>query len=77
MTVSIMQAAKEQPKTNRVQFHYTAFRDVTGHHNGLLEDINAIEKGIREKLHDTPNAPHLIKPIKGDYIEHTNSRTKI
>lgn len=73
----IIQAAKEQPKTNRIQFHYTAFHDVNGHHHGMIEDIDAIEKGIREKLHDTPNAPHHIKPINGDYIEHVKNRVKI
>lgn len=73
----INQAEKEQPKTNRVQFHYTQYRDADGKLNhGLIEDVNEIEKGIREKLHDTPTAPHLIKPIKGDYIEHTKSKVK-
>ena len=73
----INQAAKEQPKVNRVQFHYTQYRDADGKLNhGLIEDVNEIEKGIREKLHDTPSAPHLIKLIKGDYIEHTKNKVK-
>ncbi|MEO8402578.1 MAG: RAQPRD family integrative conjugative element protein [Gammaproteobacteria bacterium] len=67
----IVSAAREQPRDNRTQFHYTHFRDANGKtQNGLLEDINEIEKGILEKLDHTPSAPHSIQPIKGDFIDH-------
>lgn len=67
----IVAADREQPKHLRMQFHYSHFQDANGqHHNGLMDDINLIESGIREKLEHTPSAPHLIKPISGDYIDH-------
>jgi RAQPRD family integrative conjugative element protein len=67
----IVSASKEQPKTNRIQFHYTSYRDLNGKkHNGLLDDINEIENGIKEKLEKIPSAPHTFQPIKGDYINH-------
>lgn len=73
----IVKAANEQPKTNRIKFHYTKYRDANGHtHNGLIEDINEIEKGIKEKLHQSPSAPRHIQPIKGDYIERTKAWSK-
>lgn len=67
----IIAAAKEQPKNLRIQFHYTAYRDVTNKpHNGLLEDINEIEKGIQEKLNQTVSEPHRFAEIKGDYVSY-------
>lgn len=69
----IVAAAKEQPKSNRIQFHYIAYRDANGKsQNGLLEDINEIEKGIREKLHHTSTEPRIVTAIKGDYINHVS-----
>lgn len=73
----IVAAAKEQPKTNRIKFHYTRYRDMNGIHNGLLDDINAIEMGIKEKLHQLPHSPHFVESIKGDYIERANKKIKI
>jgi len=69
----IVAAAYEQPKTNRIQFHYTSYKDATGKsHNGLLNDVNEIENGIQEKLNHIPEEPHILLPLKGDYIEHHN-----
>ena len=67
----ILAAAREQPKSNRVQFHYSKFVDSSGaFHNGLLEDLDEIEYGIRQKLKTIPDEPNLFKPITGDYLTH-------
>ena len=61
-------AAKHEQLTNlRLQFHYTSYYDSHGKHNGLFEDINAIEQGIKDKLSQTSIEPHRFAPIKGDY----------
>jgi RAQPRD family integrative conjugative element protein len=66
----IVSAAKEQPKDNRFHFHYFSYKDNSGtKHNGLLEDINEIEKGIKERLNTIPSEPHTFKQISGDYID--------
>jgi RAQPRD family integrative conjugative element protein len=65
----IIAAEKEQPKNLRVQFHYTKFKDSEGQiHNGLLEDIEAIRGGIKEKLNETQIEPRVVTPIAGDYV---------
>lgn len=67
----VIAAAQEQPTTNRMQFHYTAFKGNNGkQHQGLLEDINAIEQGIRQKL-SSAIEPRMFQPIQGDYMSHT------
>lgn len=66
----IVAAAKEQPKNNRFHFHYFSYQDSLGtKHNGLLEDINEIEQGIKERLNTIPSEPHIFKQISGDYID--------
>ncbi len=65
----IIAAQNEQPKNNRIQFHYTDYRDSSGKlHNGLLEDVTAIKQGLEEKLNQTSTEPHQFRAIKGDYI---------
>lgn len=66
----ILAAKKEQLPNLRLQFHYTAYYDDGKKHNGLLEDINEIEQGIKEKLSQSSMEPHRFIPIKGDYISH-------
>lgn len=69
----VIAAAKEQPKNLRTQFHYIRYQDAQGcWHNGLLEDIQSIKQGIKEKLHNTPVEPRVITPISGDYLERDN-----
>jgi RAQPRD family integrative conjugative element protein len=66
---AIVAAAKAQPQNTRIQFHYTRYRDNKGKlHNGLLEDIQAIKSGIIQKLNSANIEPHVIAPIKGDYL---------
>jgi RAQPRD family integrative conjugative element protein len=67
----IVAAQNEQPQGNRVKFHYSHYINADGRiQNGLLDDINAIEAGVREKLDKMPESPHEIKPIAGDFIDH-------
>lgn len=62
-------AKKEQDSHARVKFHYTDYRDADGHvHNGLLEDIHAIQQGIQAKLNKPLSTPRYFESIKGDYI---------
>lgn len=71
----IVAAAKEQPKNARIQFHYTRYSDQEGHlHNGLLEDIQAIQAGIKQKLNLPTIEPRIVTPITGDYLDNKNNR---
>jgi RAQPRD family integrative conjugative element protein len=64
----IIAADKEQDKNSRIKFHYKSYRESNGViHNGLLEDINEIKKGIFEKLNQTIGEPRNFQAIKGDY----------
>ena len=71
---TIILAAKEQPKNNRFHFHYFAYQNSDGiKQNGLLEDINEIEQGIKARLNTLPTEPHMFKQLSGDYIDGRNS----
>lgn len=73
----LVSAAREQSSINRVKFHYTKFKSSNGKiSNGVIDDINEIEKGIREKLNHAPHSPHVFKPIKGDYIPSFHTEPK-
>jgi len=64
----ILAAEKAQPKNKRIQFHYTKYKDAQGIvHNGLLEDIQVIKKGINQKLDQVSAEPRQVMAIKGDY----------
>jgi len=72
----VISANKEEEKDARVKFHYTSYRDSNQLlHNGLLEDINEIQKGIQEKLNHTINEPRHFQEIKGDYINLKNVKS--
>jgi RAQPRD family integrative conjugative element protein len=61
-------AEKAQPKNERIQFHYTKYKDSQGKtHNGLLEDIQAIKSGINQKLNQVSVEPRQVIAVKGDY----------
>ncbi len=73
MKALVLAAEKAQPRNQRVTFHYTAWNDNEGHrHNGLLEDINAIQSGIAEKLNGIASEPRTIQPLNGDYLDSRN-----
>jgi RAQPRD family integrative conjugative element protein len=66
----VVSASHEQPNNVRVKFHYTSYRDTNGiFHNGLLEDINEIQNGIKEKLNQKIDDPNHFQAIKGDYLD--------
>lgn len=66
----ILAAEKQQPLNTRISFHYTKFQDVQGQwHDGLLEDIQSIESGIKEQLSSVSVEPRTITPLKGDYLD--------
>lgn len=72
MIPSIIAAEKLQPRNQRVMFHYSAWRDPAGRvHNGLLEDVQSIKKGIEEKLNTVSVEPRVVQPIRGDYLGQT------
>jgi RAQPRD family integrative conjugative element protein len=66
----IRAASQQQPKNQRITFHYTAWTDAKGiKRAGLLEDIQAIQTGIEEKLNHIAIEPRTVIPIQGDYLE--------
>jgi RAQPRD family integrative conjugative element protein len=70
MVPTILAAKQAQPQNLRVQFHYTAWRDNKGQfHPGLLEEVQAIQQGIREKLEDTPAEPRAVPALVEDYLD--------
>ncbi len=65
----VVSANQEQERGARIKFRYTSYRDANGvSHNGLLEDINAIEKGIQKKLNHAISEPRHFQAINGDYL---------
>lgn len=65
----VIAAAREQPRLNRIQFHYAAYKDAEGKsHPGLLEDLKTIENGIQEKLNHLAIEPRTVAALQGDYI---------
>lgn len=68
----ILKAQHAAPPNQRITFHYTQYRDASGKkHHGLLEDVHAIQDGIRAKLNATSIEPRNIKPLQGDYLDTT------
>jgi hypothetical protein len=69
----VVSASKEQERNARIKFHYTAYLDSNGKsHNGLLEDINELREGIKEKLTQPISEPRNFQSIKGDYLDMKN-----
>ncbi len=54
----VMQAKKQEPTNERVQFHY----------DELIADLNKVESGIQAKFEETPVEPRVLAPISGDYL---------
>ena len=70
MKPTLLAAQREQSKTARIQFHYTAYQDVHGQwHPGVWEDLQSIRSGIKEKLENSPVEVRTIEPIQGDYMD--------
>ena len=56
--VYIQKAQAQEPKNERVVFHY----------DWVLSDINQIQGGIDEKFNKPRIQPRVVKPLKGDYL---------
>jgi RAQPRD family integrative conjugative element protein len=70
MKPTVLAAQREQSKTARIQFHYTAYRDVHGQwHPGVWEDLQSIRSGIEEKLEHSPAEGRTPEPVQGDYMD--------
>ncbi len=54
----MMQAKKQEPTNERIQFHY----------DELIADLNKIESGIQAKFKATSMEPRVLAPITGDYL---------
>jgi RAQPRD family integrative conjugative element protein len=54
----VMQAKKQEPTNERVQFHY----------DEVILDLNKVESGIQAKFEETPVEPRVLAPISGDYL---------
>ena len=69
MKPTLLAAQREQSKTARMQFHYTAYHDITGqYHPGVWDDLQTIRAGIEEKLEKSPAEVRTIEPVQGDYM---------
>lgn len=74
MQSTLRAAQQAQSPADRVQFHYTAYRDAEGQkHHGILEDLQLIRAGIEEKLSGNDLQPRMIEPIEGDYLANGQS----
>ncbi len=74
----IIAANKEQEPKARIKFHYTFYRDFNGiTHNGLLEDIHEIKKGIQEKLNQKIGEPRNFQAIKGDFLDSNKVKSDV
>ena len=68
MQFTVLAAEKEQSKTARIQFHYSAYRDAAGQrHNGVKEDLQLIRAGIAAQLEHSEIEPRGVPPLSGDY----------
>jgi RAQPRD family integrative conjugative element protein len=78
LIIAANQEQEKYEKYTRTKFHYLSYRDVSGvRHNGLLEDVNAIKKGIQAKLNQTVSEPRHFQKINGDYINFKNKPSSI
>jgi len=72
----IIAAEKQQPQNTRIEFHYTKYQDSQGQwHNGLLEDVKAIQTGIKEQLNSVSVEPRTVMPLKGDYLDDADPKS--
>ena len=65
----IDEAAKEQDKTARVQFHFKHWVDANGaKHAGLRDDIVLIRAALVNQINQSNLTPREITPMNGDYV---------
>ncbi len=65
----ISQAKAEQEANPRIKIHFDSWVDAEGHkHNGLREDIEAIQNSLIQAIDQRSTDPRVYKPIKGDFV---------
>lgn len=65
----ISRAKNEQPVNPRIKIHFERFIGADGKiHNGLREDIDAIQKALIQVVNQESIEPRNFAPISDDYI---------
>lgn len=65
----IEQAAKEQDKAARVQFHFNSWVDANGvKHDGLKDNLLEIRAALVNQINQSNLTPKQIAPMNGDYV---------
>ncbi len=65
----INQAQEQQSENPRVKVHFDSWIGPDGtHHNGLRQDINAIQAALINAINKQSIEPRIYKPIKDDFI---------
>lgn len=65
----IEQAAKEQEKNARIQFHFDNWIDANGvKHDGLRENLFEIRAALINQINQSNLTPKIVAPINGDYL---------
>jgi len=67
-------AESQQPANPRTKVHFNRFKDSNGHwHNGLRQDIDAIQKALEEIVNKESIEPRVYQPINDDFINGQNA----
>lgn len=65
----ITQAEDAAPKNARITLHFESWKDQYGKaHNGVRNDIDAIQSALIQALNNTAIEPRPIQPLKADFI---------
>lgn len=65
----ITQAAREQDANARVRIHFDSWTDANGvKHNGLRQDIDAIQQALIHSINRQAVSPRVFTPIKNDFV---------
>lgn len=66
---TITQAENAAPSNAPITLHFERWKDRYGHfHNGVRNDIDAIQAALIQALNRTPVEPRSIQPLKADFV---------
>lgn len=66
----INEAENAQEKNPRIKVHFDSWIDTSGNkHNGLRQDIEAIQTALVHIVNSETIEPRVYKPIQGDFVE--------
>lgn len=69
----INQAKTQQDVHPREKINFDVWQDNAGKtHNGLRQDIEAIQHSLIMSINQKNTEPRIYKPIKGDFTRHSN-----